>query len=86
MQADGNLVLYDAQNTAPYANAWNAAIFGPNRILAMQTDGNLVIYDSTTTTAVWNTRTNGHPGAYLDIGAGALTVRSPSGGALWSTR
>lgn len=54
------------------------------RHLQMQTDGNLVarVYG----TAVWSTRTAGHPGARLRVqDDGNVVIRDKSGRALWST-
>jgi len=53
--------------------------------LAMQTDGNAVEY-GIGNVVLWQTDTDGNPGAYLDPQAdGNLVVRSSSGAALWNS-
>jgi hypothetical protein len=44
MQADGNLVIYDASNAAKWASGTRGDRNGPYRLI-MQDDSNLVIYD-----------------------------------------
>jgi hypothetical protein len=69
-QADGNLVLYAANETP----LWSSGTYGSgaNRAV-MQEDGNFVIYADST--VVWNTKTYGNPGAYLRIQAnGTVSV------------
>jgi hypothetical protein len=53
LQADGNLVIYDASGVARWAS--RTAGTGGNRLI-LQTDGNLVLYSPTR--AVWSTHTN----------------------------
>lgn len=84
MQGDGNLVLYPTNNQGLGGAIWNAAVFG-NHIATMQADGNLVVYQTGTANARWSSRTNGNAGAYLQIGEGALYVRSAGGAVLWSS-
>ncbi|MEX1140719.1 MAG: peptidoglycan DD-metalloendopeptidase family protein, partial [Thermoleophilaceae bacterium] len=51
----------------------------------MQGDGNFVVYDGST--ALWSSRTNGHPGSRVVMqGDGNLVVYSKGGRALWSSR
>lgn len=53
--------------------------------LLMQPDGNLVEYPMNGSTAIWNTGTAGHPGAYAIMqGDGNLVVYSAGGTALWN--
>ena len=55
MQMDGNFVLYDTSNNAPWhTNTWNH----PGAYLALQNDGNLVIYEGGA--ALWSSGTSGH--------------------------
>ena len=56
-----------------------------NYSLIMQGDGNLVEYNSVGT-AVWNSGTQGNPGAWMALqGDGNLVIYSPSGKALWAS-
>ena len=49
----------------------------------MQGDGNFVVYDGSNN-ALWSSKTNGNPGAYLVVGnAGEFGVRSTGGDTLW---
>jgi hypothetical protein len=53
-------------------------------VLIMQTDGNLVLYHGPT--ALWNSGTYGHPGAYFNVQTdGNLVVYSAANVALWSS-
>lgn len=53
---------------------------------AMQTDGNFVVYDGGGR-ALWSTRTNGNPGAWLVLQTdGNLVLYRADGRVLWSTR
>ena len=64
-QHDGNVVFYIINTSGQYIPRWatNTAGTSANRFV-MQGDGNLVLYD-TANRALWNSRTHGHPGAYL---------------------
>lgn len=54
-------------------------------VLVMQTDGNLVLYRATAT-ALWNTGTGGHPGAYAVVQPdGNVVVYSAGNVPLWWT-
>jgi hypothetical protein len=61
MQGDGNLVLYDEQQT--HKAIWATNKFGPNTQVSMQSDGNLVVYSGSN--AIWASGTNGKTGAKL---------------------
>ena len=51
----------------------------------MQTDGNFVVYDLETGAPIWNTHTDGHPGAYLNVqDDGNLVIYGPADEVLWS--
>jgi hypothetical protein len=55
MQMDGNFVLYDTGNNAPWhTDTWNHRRAYP----ALQNDGNLVIYEGGS--ALWSSGTWGH--------------------------
>ncbi len=54
MQTDGNLVQYNASNTA----VWSSMTTSPGAILVVQNNGNMVIW-STSGVAVWATQTGG---------------------------
>jgi len=57
MQGDGNLVLYDRNNTPTWSSNTYQKGVAPFRLI-MQDDGNLVLYDSRNT-PTWATGTNG---------------------------
>jgi hypothetical protein len=83
IQADGNLVVYNGR-----IPQWSTGTQGsPLSRLIMQDDGNLVLYGSNNYTALWDSQTFGHPGAYFwfDETAGNLEVLSPSNQLLWSS-
>jgi len=51
----------------------------------MQTDGNFVVYDLHDK-PLWNSHTNGHPGAYLAAqDDGNLVVYAPGGHPIWAS-
>ena len=64
-QHDGNVVSYSIDSQGRYSAQWATNTVGTsaNRFV-MQGDGNLVLYD-TANRALWNSRTHGYPGAYL---------------------
>ena len=52
----------------------------------MQADGNAVLYSTASGAALWNTRTNGHPGAaFALLDDGNLIVLAPDWRILWSS-
>ena len=62
MQDDGNLVIYDYQNSAVWAS--NTAGY-PGSVLRLEDDGNLLIY-APGTRPIWATGTSGHePRTYI---------------------
>lgn len=65
MQADGNLVTYNAGGTP----LWSSGTYGNSGArLTMQSDGNLVIY-RTNGSAAWSSNTSGNSGAYTTVQA-----------------
>jgi hypothetical protein len=62
-QADGNLVLYDADGKPRWSSG---TVSVETDLLIMQDDGNLVLYKHDGT-ALWNSQTAGHPGAQLEV-------------------
>ena len=61
-QNDGHVVLYHNG-----VAIWTAVgTYGIGTTFVMQGDGNLVAYDAAVR-PLWNSKTNGHPGAYLAI-------------------
>ena len=79
LQGDGNLVEYDAANTAVWATGTSSG-----SRLAMQGDGNLVLYDNTNH-VLWTSSTSGRPGATLDLlDTGQLLVETTAGVPLWA--
>lgn len=56
LQDDGNLVLYNSENTPSFCTGTSGS--GSGDFLAMQTDGNLVLYNSSDT-ALWDSGTQG---------------------------
>lgn len=79
MQTDGNLVMYDASSTP----VWHSQTAGQAATRAvMQADGNFVVYNGST--PIWNTETNGNPGAKVHLfSSGLLTVVDSNGNSLW---
>ena len=57
MQTDGNLVVYDSNNSPTWASNTNGKGKGPYRTI-MQDDGNLVLYDEDNK-PLWATNTMG---------------------------
>ncbi|MFD4553311.1 protein kinase [Streptomyces sp. NPDC058469] len=80
MQADGNLVLYDASGTAHWASqtegAGNTAVF--------QEDGNLVIYNAQHQ-ALWSSNTQGATGASLKVLEDGNMVIATDAEVIWQT-
>lgn len=63
-------------------------LYSPNRQyrLDMQSDGNLVLYATSSKRAIWYTRTQGNPDAYLKFQSdGNLVVYSAANKALWAS-
>ena len=81
-QTDGNLVLYNADESADY---WDTGTSGQAAgYLTLQTDGNLVIY-SNTGVAVWATDTDGNLGATFFIRDDRnLILAAANGDILWT--
>jgi hypothetical protein len=102
VQSDGNLVVYSAGGSAIWQSntvqnvlepdegllgSWTQTLTSANRSyqLVMQEDGNLVLY-SQAGASLWNSGTEGHPGAHAIMQSdGNLVVYDPSGQALWSS-
>jgi len=86
MQADGNLVVYDARALNVYMAAlWSSRTNGQrvDRCI-MQADGNLVLYNGST--AVWASNTNGYPGAYAILqDDGNFVIYSTDGQHRWAS-
>ena len=79
MQANGNLVEYDAADTVIWETGTNS---GTRAV--MQSDGNLVLYDGANQ-ALWASNTSGNPGAYLSLlDTGQLLVDTTAGTPLWA--
>ncbi|MFI9273065.1 hypothetical protein ACIGXM_20390 [Kitasatospora sp. NPDC052896] len=76
MQTDGNLVVYGPSGAA----LWYSGTVNPGTTVAdAQTDGNFVVYSGST--ALWNSRTGGNPGAYVCFQTdGNLVVYKPDNG------
>ena len=81
LQEDKNLVLYkDHKVVYPFPNA-----LGRGHHATMQTDGNFVLYDHNDG-PVWDSDTDGHPGAYLAIqDDGNMVVYDKNHHRLWAT-
>ncbi|MDR6975902.1 hypothetical protein J2X68_002590 [Streptomyces sp. 3330] len=79
IQQDGNLVIYDQDQTA----RWAAMTSGEGNTARFQADGNLVVYDSAGR-AVWASRTDGHPGAVLVFQADGNVVIKSGDTVLWA--
>jgi hypothetical protein len=81
MQADGNLVLYDAvERSAPWSTKTAGLAAGH---VIMQSDGNLVLYDGQGQDR-WSTATPGHTGAYLMVqNDGNLVIYRIDGDSPW---
>jgi hypothetical protein len=67
-QGDGNLVMYRWGRAIWASNTWGTK---PGRAI-MQGDGNFVVYDGYGI-ARWNSRTNGHPGSYVNLAISMAT-------------
>jgi hypothetical protein len=65
MQSDGNVVLYNNVQKPLWWTNTGGGLIDP-RDFIMQTDGNLVLYD-TSGQARWNSKTQGNPGAFLNV-------------------
>ena len=87
MQADGNLVIYDNNNTAIWSSGTAGAGFGTPYKTIMQNDGNLVLYDKNDN-ALWSSQTAGYGvspyKAMIQID-GNLVVYDKNSLALWSS-
>jgi hypothetical protein len=99
MQDDGNLVIYSAGKTALWSWKINSTEMLPGETLtaghtrlsenrkfrlAMGRDGNLVLKQGNT--ALWNSHTQGHTGAYFSFQSnGNLVVHSVLGTVLWQS-
>jgi hypothetical protein len=83
MQADGNLVVYDARGRVAL---WASNTNGKGGAVAiMQSDGNLVVYNQRRQ-PLWASGTDRHPGAYLAIqDDGNVVIYDPRGHAIWAT-
>lgn len=82
MQADGNLVVYDANNVAQ----WASGTYLPGSYLRVQPDGNVVVYDSEDNFPQWTSAVYS-PGASLVMqDDGNLVLYSTSGVAQWDSR
>ena len=90
MQPDGNVVLRNRESTPLWRTGTGGGQFDPREFI-MQTDGNLVLYD-TSGQARWNSKTQGNPGAFLNVQddgnlvvyrAGSAT--ETAGNSLWSS-
>ena len=68
MQTDGNVVLYNSQSRPLWWTNTGGGMINP-REFVMQTDGNLVLYDTSggSGAARWNSHTEGHPMAFLNV-------------------
>jgi hypothetical protein len=67
-------------NCGPHINQGSST---SGNVVAMQTDGNLVMYNSSNV-AVWETITDGNPGAFLNRQEdGNLVVYSSGSSPLW---
>ncbi len=82
MQTDGNLVIYNSQNTVLWQS--NTPGGDANSYAVMQSDGNFVVYDNGVSR--FRTGTYGHPGAYIIFQNvdNRLVVRSSADQLLWS--
>lgn len=84
-QHDGNLVLYKNYPFHDRKWLWDSARFSAAGRCVMQGDGNLVVYDAAGG-YVWDTSTNGQPGAYLEVqDDGNVVVYRSDRHALWAT-
>ena len=86
LQKDGNIVLRKAVSLKSKKKhiLWTPGTSGKVTKLLMQQDGNLVLYHNNN--AIWNTGTNGHPGAYLVLqNDGNAVIYSKNNKSLWST-
>lgn len=102
VQSDGNVVVYSSSGADIWQSNtlqsvlepnesllgdWTQYLTSPNREyqFVMQSDGNLVLY-SHSGSPLWNSKTEGHPGARAIMqGDGNLVVYAVSGQALWSS-
>ena len=65
MQSDGNVVLRNSQSAPLWRTGTGGGQFDP-RDFIMQNDGNLVLYD-TSGQPHWASKTQGNPGAFLNM-------------------
>ncbi|MFJ9380466.1 protein kinase [Streptomyces sp. NPDC101455] len=80
MQADGNLVLYDASGTAH----WASQTQGAGNTAAFQADGNLVVYDAQHQ-ALWSSKTQSATGAVLKVLEDGNMVIATDAAVAWQT-
>ncbi|MDT7743069.1 MAG: hypothetical protein QOE59_2147 [Actinomycetota bacterium] len=85
-QADGNLVVYDEQDTPRwYTNTVASGGGAPGATCVLQQDGNLVVYDAGSH-PIWASHTQGHPDARLALQIdGNVALLADGRKALWST-
>jgi hypothetical protein len=81
MQADGNLVLYNAANQPTWASNTSGK---PFTHCCMQSDGNLVIYNMAQ--PVWATNTSGSGGEKIILQTdGNLVIYAPGTRPVWAS-
>ena len=84
-QTDGNLVLYNADESQAYWETFTWNTGQAAGYLTLQADGNLVIYSSTGVD-VWATNTAGNPGATFFIQDDRnLILAAADGTILWTS-
>jgi methionine-rich copper-binding protein CopC len=81
LQADGNLVEYNAAGTALWASGTGGRTVTE---AVMQADGNLVLYNGTQ--AVWASNTSGAPGAFLAVQNTGTVVIYSGTTAVWTAQ
>lgn len=79
LQSNGRLDLISS-----FINTWSSQTSGSVRGLYMQTDGNLVLYSSSGQ-PIWNSGTQGNPGAYLALQTDGNLVLYRDGIPLWNS-
>jgi hypothetical protein len=83
MRPNGELT-FDRGGFGGAARLWTSKVTTEEAFVAMmQPDGNFVIKDMAGAT-VWSTATGGHPGAYVSLADGTLTIHDANGVQLWS--
>lgn len=85
MQEDGNLVLYQKGPNNSVQWLWDDKASAGKAVMysIMQSDGNFVVYDYNNT-AIWNTQTGGHPGAFLVVQDDSNLVLYQGTRAIWA--